>query len=1072
MPGLTIFTGNRLETLAKQLAQIVRAPITSPLSPEILLIQSKGMERWLSMELAKHNGVCANCSFLFPNAFLREIYKKIIPDLPETSRFELDIMTFSVMKVLPSHINQPGFESLKNYLTDDQHQLKLYQVSKKIVDTFDQYLVFRPEMIFSWEAGLADHWQAKLWRGIVSDGDNLHRARLRKTLIQKIRNKEVEIDNFFERISIFGISYLPDFHLQVFSELSRIISVNLFLMNPCREYWADIVSDRGIKQIKGRYADKQFSEDSLHFERGNRLLASMGLMGKNFFSRINEFDCKTIEKFEARGDGSLLSTLHGDILNLIDKPGSKPAHEAAYDRSIQFHSCHSPMREIEVLHDNLLAMFEEKSKLLPKNIIVMTPDIEFYAPFIHSIFDTQNDPTLRIPYSIADQNIRKNSRIIDGFLAILNLCGGRFGNAQVLLLLEFPAIREKFGLIDADLKKIEFWIRDTHIRWGIDVDNRTAFGLPGVFENTWKAGIERILLGYAMPGHDQRSFSGILPYDHIEGNDGEIFGNFVAFIDRITAHVTKLNRSYNLASWHNIFVKILEEIFQLDEESTDEIQLLRRIVDDMVNNGELARYDKKIDFQMIRSHIKGCLERETLASGFITGGVTFCAMLPMRNIPAAIVCLIGMNNDAFPRDSRPISFDLMSQHPKPGDRSRRNDDKYLFLETLLSAREKLYISYVGQNIQDNTPIPPSVMVSELIDYLTEGFSLSKDQLVTRHKLQAFSPSYFKDDGRLFSFSEENFQAAGKIYQHQNPVPFISTMLSVPSDDMKQLDIDTLCAFYAHPTKFLLQKRFGLFLETGTSILNERENFRLNPLENYQIGQSLVKKRLSGLDLKAFLPTQKATGQLPHGKVGEVVYSELSVDADIFVKKIEPFFKGKSGTARQVDLEVGDFVLIGEFSDIYECGRVGYRFANKKAKDLLRSWIYHLVFCLSVKKKTSLTSILICKDSIWEFSPVKESREILMHLLELYWKGLSTLIHFFPESSYEYAKQLLTKKQPEPKAMALSQKKWSGSDFSRGESEDPYYDRCFSHIDPIDDRFCKMAADVFEPLLTNCRETTF
>jgi len=452
--------------------------------------------------------------------------------------------------------------------------------------------------------------------------------------------------------------------------------------------------------------------------------------------------------------------------------------------------------------------------------------------------------------------------------------------------------------------------------------------------------------------------------------------------------------------------------------------------------------------------------------------VTFCAMLPMRNIPAAVVCLIGMNNDAFPRDSRPISFDLMSQHPKPGDRSRRNDDKYLFLETLLSAREKLYISYVGQNIQDNTPIPPSVMVSELIDYLTEGFSLSKDQLVTRHKLQAFSPSYFKDDGRLFSFSEENFQAAGKIYQHQNPVPFISTMLSVPSDDMKQLDIDTLCAFYAHPTKFLLQKRFGLFLETGTSILNERENFRLNPLENYQIGQSLVKKRLSGLDLKAFLPTQKATGQLPHGKVGEVVYSELSVDADIFVKKIEPFFKGKSGTARQVDLEVGDFVLIGEFSDIYECGRVGYRFANKKAKDLLRSWIYHLVFCLSVKKKTSLTSILICKDSIWEFSPVKESREILMHLLELYWKGLSTLIHFFPESSYEYAKQLLTKKQPEPKAMALSQKKWSGSDFSRGESEDPYYDRCFSHIDPIDDRFCKMAADVFEPLLTNCRETTF
>ncbi|KKK90636.1 hypothetical protein LCGC14_2721020, partial [marine sediment metagenome] len=345
----------------------------------------------------------------------------------------------------------------------DQYQLKLYQVSKKIVDTFDQYLVFRPEMIFSWEAGRADHWQAKLWRGLVSDGDNLHRARLMETLIQKIRNKEVEIDNFFERISIFGISYLPDFHLQVFSELSRMITVNLFLMNPCREYWADIVSDRGIKKIKGRYEDEPFPEDSLHLERGNRLLASMGLMGKNFFSRINEFDCETIEKFEAWDDESLLSTLHGDILSLIDRPGSKPAHEAPYDRSIQFHSCHSPMREIEVLHDNILAMFEENSKLLPKDIIVMTPDIESYAPFIHSIFDTQNDAALWIPYSIADQNIRKNSRVIDGFLSLLDLCGSRFGNAQVLLLLEFPAIREKFGLTDTDLKKIEFWIRDTHI---------------------------------------------------------------------------------------------------------------------------------------------------------------------------------------------------------------------------------------------------------------------------------------------------------------------------------------------------------------------------------------------------------------------------------------------------------------------------------------------------------------------------------------------------------------------------------------------------------------------------------
>ena len=848
-------------------------------------------------------------------------------------------------------------------------------------------------------------------------------------------------------------------------------------MNPCKEYWADIVSDREMERIKRKYIQTGNISDDLHLEKGNRLLSSMGAHGRDFFSFINRFDCEMHEQFEDKECDDILSCIQWDILNLQDRSQESKFSKApiighSNDTSIQIHSCHSPMREIEVLHDNLLAMFEADPDLLPKDIVVMTPDIELYAPFIHAVFDTQTDDALQIPFSIADQNVGKENRIINGFFSLLDLKDSRFGAAQVMALLGSPGIKEKFGLSESDIGIAERWVSDTNIRWGLDAETRVKFGVPGFSENTWKAGIERLLLGYAMPGHDKNMFSEILPYDNIEGSEVKILGKFLEFLDKIFSYSSKLNQPNKIITWNIILNEILEQLFHLDEDSEREIQIIRRILDDLIRLKELSGFDQEIDFEVIRSYIDRQLKQEYFGSGFISGGLTFCTMLPMRSIPFKVICLIGMNNDAFPRDYRSVGFDLVAQHPKPGDRSRRDDDKYLFLETLISAREKLYISYVGRNIQDNTIIPPSVLVSELLDYIKLGFGLSEEQIVTYHRLQAFSPAYFKGNEKLFSYSEENLLACDSMFDHKDHTSFISKGLSMPSeesDKWKSLDIDDLCVFLHNPAKFILKRRLGIYLEEEGTVSDERENFSLDNLEKYLIGQGIVEDINAGIDLKNLLTIQRAKGRLPHGNIGDIIYDELRVEAETFVEKIKNYKKSKHIEMMEVDLQIEEFKLFGRLTEICEKGLIQICYANTKAKYLLKTWIYHLILCSLNLNKDQVNSILVCKDSAWEFGSVKNSRDVLRYLLNYYWKGLIKPLNFFPESSLKYAQEIMIKKKSEESALKIARNKWAGNDFIRGESQDPYFELCFGKTDPIDEEFRETAEKIFFPMLESCRE---
>jgi exodeoxyribonuclease V gamma subunit len=1064
MPGLTLFTSNRMEILVEHLANVLKDPLASPLAGEIILVQSKGMERWLSMELARRHGICANIRFPYPIHFVNSLFRELLPGVPEHSPYEPAIVTWDIMQVLPSLTQNPGFETPKAYLERDEGDLKLFQLSGRIAVLFDQYLLFRPDMILRWDRGRDDHWQAVLWRAMVKRKGMIHRAVLHDRFLMIMGDAGTRLRNVHERISLFGISALPPFHIQILTALSSIIDVNLFLMNPCREFWGDIVSDWEMRRITTKEKTKELLPGDLYLEVGNRLLASMGSLGRDFFHMIGEIHCKEVPDFEEPGDTSLLAAIQSDILNLRERSKYDDTFISENDDSIRVHSCHSPLREIEVLQDSLLALFENDPDIKPDDVLVMIPDIELYAPFIQAVFSIPRDDPRWVPFTIADRCYPDESGLIDTFLRLLDLTGSRYEVSRVLDILEADAVRAKFSLSEEDLELIHHWIGETGIRWGYDEKHRETLGLPAFPWNTWRTGLERMLLGYAMPAGEKNDlFMGILPFNDIEGGTTEILGSYLRFTETLFEFMTGIEEKKTLNEWSNLLLEILSTFFSDDENHLRDIRAIRCIINEIPHIQASSGFTGRISLNVIKAWLRQNLKERGFGAGFLTGGVTFCTILPMRSIPFKVICLIGMNDDSYPRQSRPLGFDLMASSPRIGDRSRRMDDRYLFLEAILSTRMKLHLSYVGQSIMDNSPRPPSVLVSELLDYIEEGFGESlREKIIVPHRLQAFSPAYFTGEGGLFSYSTENFRAAqSALSGREDYKTYIPSRLSEPEEEWKTIDLESLSFFFSNPARFLLNRRLGIYLSKDPAVLNECEPFELSKLEQYFIRQDLIARALDVKPPKDGYPVMQASGRLPHGTPGVCFYESLYTATKDFIRKIRHHLQGDRREPAILNMVIDGFRLTGRLVNIYPGGLIFYHPAKMRGRDRLSAWISHLVLnhlreCVTVRETT-----LVCEDRTLRYSPVEDTEAYLHTLLFIYWCGLRKPLHFFPESSLVYAEQVAKGADPE-KAIRTARNKWDA--FQYAEKEDPYYDLCFRQSDPLDAEFRELATNVFETML--------
>ena len=1041
---MRIYRSNRVESLVPALARIVHSPVSDPFAPEWIVVQGPGMEKWLSMALSRENGVFANPRFPFPRTFLSEMIDAVLgPEEDDTLRYEPERLAWTVAAALPEHLDKPAFAPLAQYLVGDENGEKGLQLARRIAETFDHYVMHRPEMILGWEAGSGQSrsgqldaeldWQRQLWRSLVKRCGPGHLASRILGLIQTLDASEATGFELPERISIFGVSTLPPLFVEGLTALSKRVPVHLFVLSPSQQYWGHIRSER--EQIRQR--GSSLDEADLHFEQGHPLLASLGRVGREF-QEILESRTEYLEAdedlYQDPGESSMLCAIQSDILMLRDPnedtdPGAGLREVDAADDSISVHACHGPMREAEVLRDRLIELFERDSSLQARDVVIMTPNVDRYAPFVEAAFSAAGSGSL--PIQVADASARSSSELFDAFSRVLDVLHGRMRASEVVDLLSTACIREKFGLLEDDESRIRAWVRSSGIRWGVDPAHREAEGQPAVGQNTWRFGFDRLLLGYAMEDDGRRVFGSVRPKQAVSGMESESLGRVIELVDTLGELHHQARGIREVAEWAVFMTQVLDATIESDSETLHQHRQIREAIESWAESAQEADYPEPLSFQAVLESFSSRMEDRRAGGGFLSGAITLCELVPMRTIPFRVVCLMGMDDGAFPRTGRRVSFDLLGRERKLGDRSRRDDDRYLFLEALLSARDHLLVTYTGSNWRDNQDLPPSVVIDELLEHLGSAFIFpgaeeggasraAHDHLRFRHPLQSFSPRYFTDeDPRFFSYSDSDCRAARALLSPRlKPSPFASEALPSLSSESVEYTVDDLVDFFRNPARHFSRNRLGLWLPNDEDEMSvDREPMDVAGLDEWKVGSAVLEGLLSGTPDEVVAEAVRGQGDLPLGQAGDSAYATISGTSHRLFDRALRIREGESHAPLEIDLELAGVRVVGEIDQLWPSGRVDLRYSRLGGTSELENWIKHLVLCVEAPKGMAPTTHLLGRPEDGAglghvcFSEVAEAASLLADLVALRRYGDCLPLPFFPKSSRKYVTSLKGSDEP-------------------------------------------------------------
>ena len=1005
---LYLHVSNRTENLLRHLVEVLRVGGRRNLfAKEILLIQSQGMERMVSQTLAETFVSWCNFEYFLPLGFLtysaRLLGMEVTPD-----GYERKTMTWRLEELLRD-IEGEEYQPVRKYLQGENLALKRYQLADQLANIFDQYQLMRPYMLAAWEKkrlvtrDVHERWQCSLWRRLQAEGGQ-HRGAVLQSIVSRLQQSDDLSAILPERVSVFGLSIMPPLFLDYLQGLGRHVDVHLYVLSPCREYWGDLELRRGrlLAPAESVAANPQALDVA---PENHPLLVSFGRQGRDFqrmlFGDQISFKMEFSSYHDPCEDGkiTLLHRLQSDLLaGDVTCEGNNWDEQ---DRSIHVVSCHSKLREITVLKEHILHWLYTDPKLQLRDIVVMAPDIQEYAALIPAVFDS-------IQHSISDRSLRRRNSVLAAFADFLGLFQGRFSWDEMLELVKEPTIAENLELSRSDLDNLQRWVTEAGIRWGLSGRQRAESGLPDFDEGSWQAGLARLLMGYAIDSDD--FVADILPYGDIEGGGAAALGGLCHFVSLVEEARKMFATPQSLSEWSALLTDYAGRLFrgQFDGAISKDFLELQEL---LVELGETAGafHQGVVDFKVITAWIENTARETRSSSGFLRGQLTFCSMLPMRSIPFTKVCLLGLNDNAFPRDDRHATFDLMGLAHRPGDRSKRMDDRYQFLEAIMAAREQLYLSYIGQSIKNNESLPPSVVVTELLEVL-EGCYQAK-HLQVKHPLHPFSGRYFNgEEPGLFSYDQKYCQVAQALRElDHKPGRWWSGRRAIVREEISVRDLFT---FYRNPQRWFVRDCLGIRLDADEGVVADSEPFAQNGLEDYLINEELVTRLITGDNPSTMCRKLQAEARWPLGEPGRLSFSKRVVDLWRFVKRIESLGFGERVDDLEVDLEVGGYRLTGRLANLQECGILLLRYGKLAGRELLSGWLHYLLYERLTGRAVDV--VMLGKEGEFRFTAGCGSTPDLETMVEVFVNGCREPSPLYIEPGIAWLK-----KQAEPEAALVA-----------------------------------------------------
>ena len=1020
---------NRFEILLDSLLDQLGVEQPGPFGQRQVVVPSSALRRKLELAVADREGVSANLRCDYLAQWLWQQIGRVVP-VPQSSPFAVAVLAWRIHGLLDSTHEHGAWVAqhprLARYLGPADARMR-FELAERIARVFDHYLTYRPRWLDIWAGGRGsaleasasaveredEAWQAALWRQI-RDSLGLRQEHPAQAFLRRVTAMsatELAAVGLPATVHVFALPALPPLYLDMLRELARVVDVRMYVLNPCREFWFDIVDARRLSWLAAQQKD-------MFFETGNSLLAAWGKQTRAHIGLLFEGEHEVEEDaaFAPHPARHLLARLQNAILELQQlAPAS--VRLAASDRSIEVQVCHSRTRELEVLHDRLLGLFKLHANtpdaLRPSDIVVLMPDLEQAAALIEAVFGTA-PPERRIPWRITGLGGTQDNALAKVLDQALQLAASRFPASRVFDLLQQAPVAAHFGLGAAELETIHAWMRAAGVRWGLDAASAGSQGggdgatrIDPAPTHTLEEGLHRLFLAWAAGTAAQHTpFAGRIGAAAPEGQAAIALGSFWRYVDSLRVLHTQLQRPHTGAAWRQLLNDVLERLVGDSAEYADAQREVRAAIATLADNIAAAELETALPLEVVHPALLALLDDP--ARGGVPGGtVTFSALSALRGLPYRVVCLIGLDQGAFPGSDRAPEFDLMAARPQAGDRQRRLDDRNLFLDLILSAREVLHLSYVGRSVRDGSELPPSVLVDELLDVLASATATAAGQppaleaararLLLRHPLQAFAADYFiaadRSDARLSSFntdyalalasrlrtaqtslpgaatelsmgtdedahgdageSDESTESAGSADGGADDTPFFAAPLPPPEAAWREVSMLQLTRFLANPCRYLLRDRVGLELPEAEDELDDVEPM----LPDWPARQALAQRLLPVLQGRdALAPTlcaelwalARAGGEYPAGAIGRSALERELTSLQAFAQRQHALLQGERLAPHLVrfeaTLEAEHWALSAAFTDLHADGYLHARYDDSRVGDYLATWLAHLLLC--------------------------------------------------------------------------------------------------------------------------------